>query len=116
MNICNWLISNLANMSNIDSLQVVQWLPTKQNNMRTYKKQCAGMGGFRKWYKMFPANTKLETNAGLMLGQRRRRWANINPALTHHPVSLSRQQPWVGRQIRDADWSGQLRRHVTPAK
>ena len=28
-----------------------------------------------------PANTRRGPNAGLMLGQRRRRWANINPAL-----------------------------------
>ena len=33
-----------------------------------------------------PANTTLLTNAGLMLGQRRRRWANINPALVQRLV------------------------------
>ena len=30
---------------------------------------------------VIPANTRRWTNAGLMLGQRRRRWANINPAM-----------------------------------
>ena len=29
----------------------------------------------------YPANTRRWTNAGLMLGQRRRRWTNIKPAL-----------------------------------
>ena len=28
-----------------------------------------------------PANTRRLTNAGLMLGQRRRRWTNIKPTL-----------------------------------
>ena len=31
----------------------------------------------------FPSNKKPQINAGLMLGQRRRRWPNISPALAH---------------------------------
>ena len=33
-----------------------------------------------------PANTRRWTNAVLMLGQRRRRWANINTTLGHRLV------------------------------
>ena len=34
--------------------------------------------------------TRRSPNAGLMLAQRRRRWANINPTLGQHPVVLPR--------------------------
>ena len=33
-----------------------------------------------------PANTRRWPSVGLMLDQRRRRWANINPALGQRPV------------------------------
>ena len=33
-----------------------------------------------------PANTRRWTNVGLMLGQRRRRWANIKPTLVQRLV------------------------------
>ena len=36
--------------------------------------------------KPYPANTRRWTNVGLMLGQRRRRWANINPTLVQRLV------------------------------
>ena len=35
----------------------------------------------REWISSGPANTTHRPNAGPMLGQRRRRWANIGPAL-----------------------------------
>ena len=34
----------------------------------------------------FPAGTRRWTNVGLLLGQRRRRWANIKPTLVQGPV------------------------------
>ena len=35
---------------------------------------------------LYPANTSRWPNVGLMLGQRRRRWANIKPTLGQHLV------------------------------
>ena len=42
----------------------------------------------------FPANTRRWTNAGLMLAQRRRRWANITPALAQRLVSHGFAPRW----------------------
>ena len=41
--------------------------------------------------KQHPVKTR-RANAGLMLGQRRRRWANINPALVQCPVFAGEAQ------------------------
>ena len=38
------------------------------------------------WSPTFTANTRCLPSAGLMLAQRRRRWANIDPALGEHLV------------------------------
>ena len=53
--------------------------------------------GFRVQSELWPtervANTKRRTNAVLMLGQRRRRWANINTALvSSHPLRTRQTQ------------------------
>ena len=45
---------------------------------------------------LYPASTTLWLNAGMMLGQRRRRWANINPALVQSIVFAGNTMPTCG--------------------
>ena len=42
---------------------------------------------------LIPANTSHSDSVGLMLSQRRRRWANINPTLAKCIVSAGTKNP-----------------------
>ena len=41
-----------------------------------------------------PANTSHCNNVGRMLGQRRRRWANIQPTSLQHLLFVGNASPW----------------------
>ena len=55
-----------------------------------------------------PANTIRSSNAGLMLGQRRRRWPNINPALGERIVFAEGGRVRFLTSIRRHDWEGMI--------
>ena len=49
---------------------------------------------------IYPANTRRWTNVGLMLGQSRRRWANIKPTLVQRPSgTVSRCWAWILKRM-----------------
>ena len=66
------------------------WMDTSQHRRRcpTFTRHWFGVG----WHCI--ANTRRWTSDGFMLGQRRRRWANINPALVQSimPVPLGQRR------------------------